>query len=225
MKVCAISDLHGYLPKLDPCNLVIICGDIVPLDKQVLFQDGYKWYSNEFKSWVDSLPCDKVLFTLGNHELCVQMHEEDWLDLFPTYEKATLLFDEEYIYETKEKEYKVYGTPWCKEFGNWAYMANDEHLYDIYTQIPSNLDILITHDAPYGVSDILLQETPWNTHEHIGNKPLAEAIKDKQPNFVFHGHLHSTSREFELLGKSKVVNCSIKDEYYNPVYKPIYVEC
>jgi len=223
MKICAISDLHGYLPRLDPCDLVLICGDIVPLEKQVLFQEGYKWYSNEFKSWVDSLPCDKVLFILGNHELCVQLHEEDWLDLFPTYEKATLLFDEEYIYETEEKEYRIYGTPWCKQFGNWAYMANSEQLTDLYSQIPEGLDILMTHDAPYGVSDVLLQkDCPWADGTHIGNMPLAECIKLRKPRYVCHGHLHSTSRQFESLEGSLIINCSLKDEFYKVVYSPIY---
>ena len=88
-----------------------------------------------------------------------------------------------------------------------------------------NLDILITHDAPYGVSDILLQkECKWCTGEHIGNKVLTEAILEKEPKIVLHGHLHSTSREFEELGKSKVINCSIKDEFYNPIYEPLYFE-
>lgn len=34
IKICAISDLHGYLPKIEPCELVLICGDIVGLHAQ-----------------------------------------------------------------------------------------------------------------------------------------------------------------------------------------------
>ena len=34
IKICAISDLHGYLPKIEPCELVLICGDIVSLCAQ-----------------------------------------------------------------------------------------------------------------------------------------------------------------------------------------------
>lgn len=102
-------------------------------------------------------------------------------------------------------------------------MYQDDILKQTFNEIPEGLDILITHDAPFGVSDILLQEG-YYTGEHIGNKPLAEAILQKSPKIVCHGHLHSTSREFESLGKSKVINCSIKDEFYNPIYEPLYFE-
>ena len=44
MKICAISDLHGYLPELKPCELVLICGDSVPLEYQASSKKTKKWY-------------------------------------------------------------------------------------------------------------------------------------------------------------------------------------
>ena len=54
----------------------------------------------------------------------------------------------------------------------------DSILENLYSTIPKNLDILITHDAPFGVSDIILQkDCPWyDGKTHIGNKPLSRAI-------------------------------------------------
>ncbi len=219
-----MSDLHGYLPEIDKCDLVLICGDIVSLRSQQYPKSCKKWYTGVFQPWVDSLPCDKVLFIPGNHEVGVEGHDDEYKKLFGPYKKATILIHEPYEYLSDDgTSYKIFGTPYCKVFGNWAYMRPDSDLKEKFSEIPEGLDILLTHDAPFGVSDILLQEGRY-TGEHIGNKPLAEAILQKAPKIVCHGHLHSTSREFEELGYSKVVNCSIKDEHYNPIYNPIVFE-
>lgn len=223
--ICAMSDLHGYLPPVEPCDLVLICGDIVPLKYQSNLELTYYWYKHDFKKWADSLECNKVLFIAGNHEIGLYRQRMKFYDLFPEDSKVTYLEDDLYIYEYENRRYSIYGTPWCQIFGRWAYMLPDEQLEKMYLGIPYNLDILMTHDAPYGVSDILLQkDCPWANGKHIGNKPLREAILKRKPKINVHGHLHSTSHEFELLGDTKVVNCSLKDENYQPVYKPLYLE-
>lgn len=218
MKICAISDLHGDLIDISPCNLLIICGDIIPLNKQTSGHKSLAWLRNKFIPWVTNLPCDKVIFIAGNHDWVAEKSSGHLFEMFPKYSKITYLFHEDYEYEGL----KIFGTPYCQRFYNWAFMRDDEDLQQMYKCIPKDLDILITHDAPYGVSDVLLQS--GYTKEHIGNKPLREAILEKEPKYVLHGHLHSTSHEFELLGSSKVVNCSIKDEQYQLVYDPIYFE-
>lgn len=229
MNVCAISDLHGTLLPIEdfkPCELLCICGDISPLNIQANHKKMRKWLVNEFKPWCESLPCDKVIFIAGNHDdIC--KNSDFMYSVFPKDEKVTYLFHEGYTYISKSgKEYNIFGTPYCKLFGNWAFMEMDDMLDKLYKDIPENLDILMTHDAPYGVSDIILQEDcPWyDGKTHIGNKPLSQEILRKTPKVVLHGHLHSTSRIFEEWGYSKVVNCSIKDEYYNPIYDPLIFE-
>lgn len=224
VKICAMSDLHGYLPSVEPCDLVLICGDIVPLRIQGRTKDSYKWFSTEFKEWAMNLPCDKVIFIAGNHECTLPNHYNDYKQLFYNDSKVTYLCHEGYIYKGLDgKEYSIFGTPYCKVFGNWAFMLSDPELEEKYSEIPENLDILITHDAPYGVSDVLLQkECKWATGEHIGNVPLREAILEKQPKIHVFGHLHSVSKEFNTLGSTKVRNCSIKDEFYNVAYPPTY---
>ena len=230
MKIVAMSDLHGtLLPVNDyfkPCELVCICGDISPLHIQLNHRKMRKWLKEEFKPWCEALPCDKVIFIAGNHDdIC--KNTDFMYSVFPKDEKVTYLFHENYTYISKSgKEYNIFGTPYCKLFGNWAFMEIDNVLDKLYQDIPENLDILMTHDAPYGVSDIILQEDcPWyDGKTHIGNKPLSQEILRKTPKIVLHGHLHSTSRIFEEWGYSKVANCSIKDEHYNPIYDPLIFE-
>lgn len=227
MKIIVLSDLHGTLlpveDHFEPCELICICGDISPLNIQCNHHKMKRWLCNKFKPWCESLPCNKVIFIAGNHD--VVLGNLDFMySLFPKDEKVTYLFHEMYVYTSKSgKEYKIFGTPYCSLFGNWAFMELNEELTKLFNEIPENLDLLLTHDAPFGVSDILLQ-LGYYTGEHIGNKPLAEAILQKAPKIVCHGHLHSTSREFEEFGYSKVINCSIKDECYDPVYDPLIIE-
>ena len=229
MKCICLSDLHGTLLPVEdyfkPCELVCICGDIVPLSIQANSRKTRKWLTGDFLPWCEKLPCDKVIFIAGNHD--VHFGNLDFMyTQFPKDKKVTYLFHENYVYTSKSgKEYTIFGTPYCKLFGNWAYMEMDNVLDKLYQDIPENLDILLTLDAPFGYSDVLLQEDiPWNTLEHIGNKPLAKAILARSISWIFHGHLHSTSHRFESIGNGKIINCSIKDEKYLPVYDPIVVE-
>lgn len=226
IKICAISDLHGYLPKIEPCDLVLICGDIVGLRAQRYPKSCKKWYIDWFKPWVNELPCDKVLFIPGNHEVGMEGHEEEYKKLFGPHDKATVLFHESYEYLGSDGEtYKIFGTPYCKVFGNWAYMYPDDTLRQAFSEIPENLDILITHDQPYEFGDILLQEDcPWADGSHIGNKPLLEAILAKQPRYQLNGHLHSCSHEKIMINNTSHYNVSTKDEKYNIVYEPLYLD-
>lgn len=222
-----MSDLHGTLfpaEDFDPCELICICGDISPLSIQGNHKAMRHWLVKEFKPWCESLPCDKVLFIAGNHDSVA--HNLDFMySVFPKDSKVTYLFQEEYIYTSREgKNYSIFGTPYCKLFGNWAFMEMDETLEKLYSTIPENLDILLSHDQPYGWGDILMDDVAWNTGDHIGNKPLAKAILEKQPKYAFVGHLHSTDHSCIEIGKTKRYNVSIKDERYDPVYDPLIME-
>lgn len=228
MIVCALSDLHGTLLPIEDfesCELVCICGDISPLNIQANHKKMRKWLINEFKPWCESLPCDKVIFIAGNHDSSFQNLDFMYTQ-FPKDEKITYLFHGNYVYTSRSgKEYSIFGTPYCKLFGNWAFMEIDSKLEELYSNIPENLDILLVHDQAFGYGDVLLQEDcVWADGTHIGNKPLAKAILEKQPKYMFTAHLHSTAHDCVEIGTTKRYNVSIKDEKYNLVYKPLIVE-
>jgi Icc-related predicted phosphoesterase len=105
-----------------------------------------------------------------------------------------------------------------------SYEEQDEK-YERHLKAIGKIDIILSHDAPYGVSDIILQkECWWADGSHIGNKSLATFIEKAQPKYCLHGHLHTSNREEEMLGNTKVYNVSLMDDDYKMVFKPQYFE-
>lgn len=229
MKVCALSDLHGTLLPVEdyfePCDLVCICGDISPLNIQANHRKMRKWLKDMFKPWCESLPCDKVIFIAGNHDwICSNL--DFMYSTFPKEGKVTYLFHESYTYISEEgMSYSIFGTPYCKMFGNWVFMEMNDILAKLYEDIPENLDILLVHDQCFGYGDVLEENSaPWADGSHIGNKELTKAVLKKQPKYMFTAHLHTCTHECVEIGETKRYNVSIKDEKYDPVYDPLIID-
>jgi Icc-related predicted phosphoesterase len=139
-------------------------------------------------------------------------------------EKITYLDCETFEYKGKT----IYGTPMCTPFGRWAFMPSYEEQDEKYARhlkAIGHIDIVISHDAPYGVSDIILQkDCPWADGSHIGNQSLRRFLEAAKPSYCWHGHLHASNHEEELLGDTKVYNVSLLDEDYNMTFKPFYLD-
>lgn len=227
LSICVMSDLHGVLPYIESCDILLICGDIVPLRMQRNKPQCEKWLKTSFADWIKSLPCERVIFIAGNHDHIFENVDYKWINSIitePTDSKAIYLENSHIDHLSNDgKVYRIYGTPACHIFGNWAFMYSDEKLQELYQNIPEDCDILISHDAPYGVSDICF-ESYWNKEKNIGNKPLREATLEKSPSYLFHGHLHSSNHELEYLGNTKVYNTSILGEDYSIKYCPLYLD-
>ena len=230
MKICSISDLHGnliyypsdYWKDLRECEILFICGDTLPLYIQMDINKSRKWLLNKFKSWAEELPVEKVYLIAGNHDWFFEKRDAEAHELFPIDNKITYLHNEcvEHISIQDSKTYKIFGTPYCHQFGSWAFMHPEEELQKLFNVIPENLDILITHDAPYGTSDICFEG--WSADgQHKGCPALRNAILEKKPKYNFHGHLHSSNHDEEILGETKVFNTSILNEEYKPTYYPL----
>ena len=221
MRICAFSDMHGqYDFKVEPCDIVLICGDILPLKIQKYTQESEEWIRTFFIPWCNNLPCDKVIFIAGNHDFYFERHPDRIKRILEGQDKIVYLDCETYEYKGKT----IYGTPWCKPFYNWAFMEETTKSDERYKDV-QHMDILMTHDAPYGVSDILLQKDCWWADgTHIGNLALRNLIERVEPSLNLHGHLHSTNREAEYLGKTKIHNVSLLNENYEMIYTPIYIE-
>ena len=228
MKLIAISDLHGNLPVIEEnANILIIAGDISPLNIQGNKPKMIKWLKTKFIDWINSLNVEKVYLIAGNHDWVFENCSDSLIVELCMLSNSKLVYlcnQEIEYYDSDGKKWKIFGTPYCHQFGNWAFMRDDDTLEELYKDIPKNIDILISHDAPYGCSDICFEDVYWRGEKHIGCVPLRDIILERSPKMVFHGHLHSSNHEIEILGKSKVINCSLLNENYELVYEPLVIE-
>ena len=225
MKICVTSDLHGFLPKIESCELVLICGDIVPLRMQRNIPQSIKWFKKEFIPWTESLPCEEVIFVAGNHDFFAQSSILEIINLIKD-TKIIYLENNYYNYLSKDaKLYKIYGTPDCHQFGNWAFMYSDEYLKNSYSKIPENCDIIISHDAPKLNNLGLVPPNIWHSIPiDAGNEFLASAILDKKPKYAFCGHIHEGNHQLTDIDGIKMANVSILDDNYNISYEPLYLD-
>lgn len=205
MKIAGLSDLHGYLPDNIPtCDVLCISGDIIPLQIQRKSFASIRWWLKDFCNWVYRLPCNKVIFTAGNHDIVIEyLYKSNLFYKFIAIleqhsdDKAILLINEQYTY----KGVNFYGFPYIRPIpfqeGKWAFEDDyiDSNNIGVYRTIPkTGIDVLITHDTP--IKNFCLD----NIIESMQSKPT-----------IFCGHWHE-GRSDNL---QKIYNCSIRDDQYN----------
>lgn len=233
MKICSISDLHGnlilypsdYWNGLRECEILFICGDTLPLNIQWDMNKSKKWLIEKFKPWAEELPVEKIYIIAGNHDAWFERYDKQAHELFSIDSKIIYLKNELVTHESIQDSsiYTIFGTPYCHIYGKWPFMRSEEILYEKFKEIPKNLDILITHDAPYGTSDICFEG--WSADgQHKGSPALRDAVLTTKPRYLFHGHLHSSNHEKELLENTEVYNTSILNEDYKIVYNPLMLQ-
>lgn len=204
MRIAGLSDLHGYLPDNIPtCDVLCISGDIIPLQIQRKSFASIRWWLRDFCNWVCRLPCNKVIFTAGNHDIVLErLYKSNlfykFIALLEQYsnDKAILLINERYTY----KGINFYGFPYIRPIpfqeGRWAFEDDYKGINSpsVYDTIPkTDIDILITHDTPFknNCLDKIAENLPYTT--------------------IFYGHWHNgASDEFQ-----EQYNCSIRDDEYN----------
>ena len=208
MKIALTSDLHGNLPVIPECDLLLIAGDVTPVWKHSIeFQ--WDWLENDFNNWLKEVPAEHIVGIAGNHDFIAEQYPYvldglNWRYL----QDETIQIPEKY-------GFKIHGSPWTPQFFNWAFMKEDEDLAEKWALIPDDVDILLTHGPPFGICDLTLEQV------HAGSKTLMERIKHL-PKLKIHlfGHIH------EAYGKDRITlyNASLVNRDYEPVNPVMVVE-
>lgn len=230
VKIVAVSDLHGILDFDIPSgDILTISGDICPVRGSHSPTAQMFWLNDYFLPWCDKLIKDgifkRVVFIAGNHDFVFRK-------IVYHYPESNFNFvlpkNVHYLQDTEITilGVRIYGTPWTPTFCNWAFMHNEDVLdNNIYSRIPTGLDILLSHGPMYGSNDTIMQ---YGENEHLGSKSLRKHILRACPRWVFVGHIHSGDHAITKIDSSEgihtnIANVSILDENYNIGYIPTAV--
>ena len=99
---------------------------------------------------------------------------------------------------------------------NWAFMKPAPDLETVYAEIPEGIDILISHQPPYGYGDRYCEVGSVKI-DHLGSRELLAAIDRCRPKLVICGHIHDGYGQAEYAG-IPIYNVSVVDEQYRLVH-------
>jgi hypothetical protein len=235
MRIVAVSDLHGFLPEIPPCDLLIIGGDICP--------DGFgsrtaseapslqaEWFDAQVRPWLARAPASRTVLTWGNHDFCGEACDFGADMPGRAAEGAPVLLIDDLIRLSlprrpaggaAEGALTIWGSPWSNQFGGWAFMKRPSDLARVYGTIPEGVDIIVSHQPPYGCGDRTVEL--FGPAEHAGSRELLAAIERVRPRLVVCGHIHEAHGRYEHAG-IPIVNASVVNEYYELVHEPSIIE-
>ena len=215
MIIDCIADLHGYYPKLEGGDLLIVAGDLTARDTKKEFMQCFTWMNNQ--------NYEKIVFIAGNHDTLIQKWDKEQDS--EGYNGPTSNPDDkiEYLCDsgTEFERVKIWGSPWSLWFSGinpkcTAFTGNENQLMEAYEKIPTDTDILITHTPPYGILDKC-------KNGHVGSESLKKQLFRIKPRLHVFGHIHECGGQQIDLVSSICVNASIVNERYEHVNKPVRI--
>jgi hypothetical protein len=141
MKIALISDTHTLHREVEVprCDILIHAGDICFMGRSARALD-------DFAEWLSEQPAQYRLVIPGNHDRPIEQEPEIWRERMSV---ATLLINESVTIEG----IRIWGSPVTK-LANVPFGIPDEDERErLYSTIPPDTDVLVTHGAPLGVLD------------------------------------------------------------------------
>ena len=198
MKIGLISDSHGDHRKYnipDNLDMIIFSGDCG------LYRDEYKneLGVRDFIQWYNNLNIKYKIWVAGNHETSIMK------GLVNPKELST-----DCIYLENEsieiEGLKIWGSPNSPSFGyGWAFNMYPLDLKELYSTIPDDTDIIITHGPPKYFGDRVTRG------DQVGSLSLTDRIRGIKPKLVVSGHIHEDRGIRSMiheLGETLIVNAA-----------------
>lgn len=227
VRIVLISDTHGRHRRLTipDGELLIHAGDFtssgvdwsqkvliaVPLD-----ETEYEQVS-DFNAWLGELPHKNKIVIAGNHDLAFLRDRS--IETLLT--NAIYLRDSECIIDG----FKIYGSPWTPRFKSnspWVFETSRDERAPIWSMIPDDVDILVTHGPPNRILDT--SHVLNNAGEYYaGDVELAARVHElRQLKLHVFGHIHSSRGERFHRGVM-FVNAAVLDHEYQVRPEPVFV--
>lgn len=164
MRIVHLSDTHNQHNQLSHLPE----GDIIVHSGDFSFA-GTESEALDFIQWFSSLPYEYKIFISGNHDNFMYGAEIEGLpdNCFYLCNSSVTI-----------QGLKFYGVPMFMEdivLGNYD---------DNISSIPSDTDVLITHQPPYGILD-------FSDNVHYGDSGLMQTISRVRPRYHLFGHIHN----------------------------------
>lgn len=206
MKLTIISDTHGEQDKLVRLSgdVLIHCGDMFNMFNQS-DEDFYR-----MDSWFGKQDFDLVLCTGGNHDFELQKRSS-YVD--SPFKNAVYLEGSGH----EHKGVNFFGAPWVPDLFGQAFFTKDHKLSEKWSDIPDNVDVLITHTPPAGILDVSSRGLT------LGCQHLLTAIERTQPTIHCFGHVHASSGVHKN-GNTTFVNAALVNSQYELSRKPYEIE-
>lgn len=218
MKIVCISDTHNQQRNvmLPPGDVLVHAGDMTNHGTPVEIYQVALWIDKHRKNY------KSVVITPGNHDILFEKDEIWAREYFSGMKNVHVLINQEVVIDGM----RFWGSPWTKRFFNWAFNSDD--LQSHWGMIPSDTDVLVTHEPPLGIGDFIeYQDLPGlprsKEREHLGCSLLKKKVEELQPRLHIYGHIHGGAGT-RRLGRTIMVNAAQLDDRYQHVHEPIVVE-
>jgi Icc-related predicted phosphoesterase len=205
MRFVALSDthnLHDYL-RVPEGDVLLFGGDMCGR--------GSMKEVRAFGEFLSRQPHPHKVVIAGNHDWPFQLEADSVLEALGD---VVYLQDEEVVLDGV----KIYGSPWQPEFFQWAFnLPRGAPLRKVWSKIPNDTQVLMTHGPPHGILDLTSRGTA------AGCEALRERIEEL-PSLRAHvfGHIHEAYGRYEL-NQCVCYNASICDIYQRKAVNPPWV--
>ncbi len=212
MRIGLLSDTHDrHRGLVIPAGLdwLIHCGDFTMNGRIPATMDFLTWFGEQEAPVKLSVP--------GNHDFCVQ--ENPGMLVEAAWERGIrMLLHEAAVVDGV----RVFGSPWQPWFHDWAFnVRNDMDRKRLWSQIPEDTQILLTHSPPAGILDAC------SDGRRVGCVPMRERVQ-ALPQLALHafGHIHESAGQEHIQMTSHVqfVNAASLDLSYRFLSGPIVID-